>query len=142
MASNKKLLVLPGDGIGPEVVRETLRVVDWMAKKRSVTFDVQEGLVGGAAYDESGTPLTDETLADAVAADAVLFGAVGGPKYDDLPFEKKPERGLLRLRKEMDLFANLRPAQCFDALADFSSLKRDIVAGLDIMIGDDIALER
>ena len=113
MASNKKLLVLPGDGIGPEVVRETLRVVDWMAKKRSVSFDVQEGLVGGAAFDASGTPLTDETLADAVDADAVLFGAVGGPKYDDLPFEKKPERGLLRLRKEIDLFANLRPAMVF-----------------------------
>ena len=134
MASNKKLLVLPGDGIGPEVVRETLRVVDWMAKKRSVSFDVQEGLVGGAAYDASGTPLTDETLADAVDADAVLFGAVGGPNYDDLPFEKKPERGLLRLRKEMDLFANLRPAMVFASMADNSSLKKELVAGLDIMI--------
>ncbi|HEY9567596.1 MAG TPA: 3-isopropylmalate dehydrogenase [Thalassobaculum sp.] len=134
MASNKKLLVLPGDGIGPEVVRETLRVVDWMAKKRSVSFDLQEGLVGGAAYDASGTPLTDETLADAVAADAVLFGSVGGPKYDDLPFEKKPERGLLRLRKEMDLFANLRPAMVFASMADNSSLKQELVSGLDIMI--------
>src|SRR3546814_7422486 len=124
MASNKKLLVRPGDGIGPEVVRETLRVVDLRAKKRSVSFDLQEGLVGGAAYDASGTPLTDETLADAVAADAVLFGSVGGPKYDDLPFEKKPERGLLRLRKEMDLFANLRPAMVFASRADTRSEER------------------
>jgi 3-isopropylmalate dehydrogenase len=134
MASNKKLLVLAGDGIGPEVVRETLRVVDWLAKKRSVSFDVQEGLVGGAAYDAHRTPLTDETLADAVAADAVLFGSVGGPKYDDLPFEMKPERGLLRLRKEMDLFANLRPAMVFASMADNSSLKKELVSGLDIMI--------
>ena len=134
MASNKKLLVLPGDGIGPEVVNEVLRLIDWMAKKRSVSFDIQEGKVGGAAYDADGTPLTDETMADAVHADAVLFGAVGGPQYDDLPFELKPERGLLRLRKEMDLFANLRPAMVFDAMADNSSLKRDLVAGLDILI--------
>ena len=134
MASNKKLLVLPGDGIGPEVVGETLRVVDWMAKRRSVSFDVEEGLVGGAAYDAHGTALTDETMTDAMHADAVLFCAVGGPKYDDLPFELKPERGLLRLRKEMDLFANLRPAMVFDALADASSLKKELVSGLNIMI--------
>ena len=134
MAANKKLLVLPGDGIGPEVVREVLRVVDWMAKYRAVDFELQEGLVGGAAYDAHGTPLSDETLADAVDADAVLFGSVGGPQYDDLPFEKKPERGLLSLRKEMDLFANLRPAMVFDAMADASSLKRELVAGLDILI--------
>ncbi len=134
MAANKKLLVLPGDGIGPEVVREVLRVVDWMAKHRAVDFELQEGLVGGAAYDAHGTPLSDETLADAVDADAVLFGSVGGPQYDDLPFEKKPERGLLSLRKEMDLFANLRPAMVFDAMADASSLKRELVAGLDILI--------
>ena len=108
MASNRKLLVLPGDGIGPEVVSQVLRVVDWLAAKRSVSFDLQEGLVGGAAYDTHGTPLTDETLSDALAADAILFGSVGGPQYDDLPFELKPERGLLRLRKEMDLFANGR----------------------------------
>jgi 3-isopropylmalate dehydrogenase len=90
---------------------------------------VSEDLVGGAAYDAHGTPLTDETMAKAQEVDAVLLGAVGGPKYDVLDFSVKPERGLLRLRKEMDLFANLRPAQCFDALADFSSLKRDVVAG-------------
>ena len=134
MASNKKLLVLPGDGIGPEVVGETLRVVDWMAKKRSVSFDIEEGLVGGAAYDAHGTALTDETMTDATHADAVLFGAVGGPKYDDLPFELKPERGLLRLRKDLGLYANLRPALCFDALVDASTLKPEVVAGLDIMI--------
>ena len=134
MASNRKLLVLPGDGIGPEVVGQVLRVVDWLARRRSISFDLQQGLVGGAAYDAHGTPLTDETLADAVAADAVLFGSVGGPAYDDLPFELKPERGLLRLRKEMDLFANLRPAMVFEAMADASSLKRELVVGLDILI--------
>jgi 3-isopropylmalate dehydrogenase len=95
---------------------------------------VSEDLVGGAAYDAHGVPLHDDTMAKAQEVDAVLLGAVGGPKYDVLDFSVKPERGLLRLRKEMDLFANLRPAQCFDALADFSSLKKDIVAGLDIMI--------
>ncbi len=99
-----------------------------------IKFDVSEGLVGGAAYDIHGTPLHDDTMAKAQEVDAVLLGAVGGPAYDDLDFSVKPERGLLRLRKEMDLFANLRPAQCFDALADFSSLKTDIVSGLDIMI--------
>ena len=91
-------------------------------------------MVGGAACDVHGVPLADATMAKAQAVDAVLLGAVGGPKYDVLDFSVKPERGLLRLRKEMDLFANLRPAQCFDALADFSSLKREVVAGLDILI--------
>ena len=134
MASNKSLLVLPGDGIGPEVMREVRRVVDWMDRRRAVNFDIQEGKVGGAAIDAHGTPLTDETMADAMNVDAVLLGAVGGPKWDNLPFDQKPERGLLRLRKEMDLFANLRPAICFDALVDASSLKADLVSGLDIMI--------
>jgi 3-isopropylmalate dehydrogenase len=134
MASNKNLLILPGDGIGPEVMREVRRVIDWMDRRRAVTFDVSEGLVGGCAYDAHGTPLTDETMADAMAADAVLLGAVGGPKWDDLPFDQKPERGLLRLRKEMDLFANLRPAMCFDALVDASTLKPEIISGLDILI--------
>lgn len=132
--ANPSLLILPGDGIGPEVMAEVRRVIDWFGANKNLTFDVSEDLVGGAAYDAHGTPLTDETMARAQAVDAVLLGAVGGPKYDVLDFSVKPERGLLRLRKEMDLFANLRPAQCFDALADFSSLKRDIVAGLDIMI--------
>lgn len=132
--SNPSLLILPGDGIGPEVMAEVRKVINWMADAKGVTFDVSEDLVGGAAYDAHGAPLSDATMAKAQQVDAVLLGAVGGPKYDTLDFSVKPERGLLRLRKEMDLFANLRPAQCFDALADFSSLKRDIVAGLDIMI--------
>jgi 3-isopropylmalate dehydrogenase len=132
--STPSLLILPGDGIGPEVMAEVTKVIDWLGQRRGLKFDVSEDLVGGCAYDKHGTPLHDDTMAKAQAVDAVLLGAVGGPKYDDLDFSVKPERGLLRLRKEMDLFANLRPAQCFDALADFSSLKRDVVAGLDIMI--------
>jgi 3-isopropylmalate dehydrogenase len=134
MAKNRKLLILAGDGIGPEVMRQVVRVIDWFARKRAVSFDVQEGLVGGGAIDRHGVPLTDATMADAMAADAVLLGAVGGPKWDNLPFEKKPERGLLRLRKEMELFANLRPALVFDALVDASTLKPDLVRGLDLMI--------
>ena len=132
--SAKKILVLPGDGIGPEAMQQVYRVIDWLAKKRSVSFDVSEGLCGGASIDAHGIPLTDETMADAMNADAVLLGAVGGPKWDSLPFEIKPERALLRLRKEMDLFANLRPALVFDALAEASTLKTDLVKGLDIMI--------
>ena len=134
MAGNRKLLVLPGDGIGPEVMRQVRRVVDWLAKSRSVAFEVSEGLIGGSAIDRYGTPLSEETLADAVAADAVLLGAVGGPRWDDVDFEIRPEAGLLRLRKELDLFANLRPALVFPALADASSLKRELVEGLDIII--------
>ncbi len=134
MPANKKLLILAGDGIGPEVVRQVRRAVDWLDRRRHVSFEIAEGLVGGAAIDAHGLPLTDETLADAIGSDAVLFGSVGGPKWETLPFEVQPERGLLRLRKEMDLFANLRPAIVFDALADASSLKREIVSGLDIMI--------
>ncbi len=128
------LLILPGDGIGPEVMAEVRRIIDWFGTRRGIAFDVSEDLVGGSAYDVHGVPLADATMEKAQAVDAVLLGAVGGPKYDALDFSVKPERGLLRLRKEMDLFANLRPAQCFDALADFSSLKKDVVAGLDIMI--------
>ncbi|NYS24420.1 3-isopropylmalate dehydrogenase [Rhodobacteraceae bacterium 2376] len=132
--SNPSILILPGDGIGPEVMTEVRKVIDWFGARRGLAFDVTEDLVGGAAYDAHGTPLSDETMERAQAADAVLLGAVGGPKYDELDFSVKPERGLLRLRKEMDLYSNLRPAQCFDALADFSSLKREVVAGLDIVI--------
>ncbi len=134
MASNRKLLVLPGDGIGPEAMKQVRRVVDWFDKRRTVSFDVKEGLVGGISYEKHGTPLTDATMELAQNCDATLFGAVGGPQWDNLPFDKKPERGLLRLRKEMDLFANLRPAIVFEALADASSLKRELVAGLDILI--------
>ncbi|TDT73677.1 3-isopropylmalate dehydrogenase [Litoreibacter halocynthiae] len=132
--SNPSILILPGDGIGPEVMAQVTRIIDWFGDKRDLKFDVETDLVGGAAYDKHGVPLSDETMARAMEVDAVLLGAVGGPKYDNLDFSVKPERGLLRLRKEMDLFSNLRPAQCFDALADFSSLKKDIVSGLDIMI--------
>jgi 3-isopropylmalate dehydrogenase len=127
------LLILPGDGIGPEVMAEVRKVIGWFGT-HGLEFAVEEDLVGGRSWDAHGTPLTDATMVKAQAADAVLLGAVGGPQYDDLDFAVKPERGLLRLRKEMDLYANLRPAQCFDALADFSSLKREVVAGLDIMI--------
>src|ERR1043166_5044757 len=132
--SNRKILVLPGDGIGPEIMREVMRVVEFFDRRRIASFEVTEGLVGGCAYDASGTPLTDATMAEALAADAVLFGSVGGPKWESLPFELQPERGLLRLRKEMDLFANLRPAVVFEALADASALKHELVAGLDLMI--------
>ena len=134
MSDRYSLLILPGDGIGPEVMAEVVKVIDWFAANRGMAFDVSHDLVGGAAYDAHGAPLSDATMAKALAVDAVLLGAVGGPKYDALDFSVKPERGLLRLRKEMDLYANLRPAQCFDALADFSSLKREVVAGLDILI--------
>ena len=132
--STPSLLILPGDGIGAEVMVEVRKVIDWFGANRGLSFDVSEDLIGGAAYDVHGTPLADETMAKAQEVDAVLLGAVGGPAYDNLDFSVKPERGLLRIRKEMDLYANLRPAQCFDALADFSSLKADVVGGLDIMI--------
>jgi len=132
--ANPSILILPGDGIGPEVMAEVRKVIDWFGANEGLAFDVSEDLVGGAAYDVHGKPLADATMEKAQDADAVLLGAVGGPKYDNLDFSVKPERGLLRLRKEMDLYSNLRPAQCFDALADFSSLKKDVVAGLDIMI--------
>ena len=134
MTSNKKIIVLAGDGVGPEVIDETKKILDWFAKYQGINFNIQESLVGGAAYDKYGVPLTEETLSDAVEADAILFGSVGGPQYDDVDFEKKPERGLLKLRKEMDLFANLRPAMVFPALANSSTLKEEIISGLDILI--------
>lgn len=134
MPANKSLLVLPGDGIGPEVIGEVRRVVDWMDKRRAVSFNVEEDLVGGAAIDKHDIPLADATMDKALSVDAVILGAVGGPKWDELPFERKPERGLLRLRKEMQLYANLRPALCFEALVDASSLKPEFVSGLDVMI--------
>ena len=130
----KKLLILPGDGIGSEVMAQVRRIIDWLAKKRNLEFELSEGLIGGAGYDACGTPLPPETLVAADAADAVLLGAVGGPKWDDLPFDKKPERGLLGIRKHMGLFANLRPAVVFDALVEASTLKPEVVSGLDIMI--------
>jgi len=134
MTTNRKVLMLPGDGIGPEVMHEVSRVIKWMNDNCGTAFDIQEGLCGGAAYDAHGTSLTNETLTEAMASDAILFGSVGGPKWDNVPREERPEAGLLRLRKEMDLFANLRPATVLDALADASTLKKEVVSGLDIMI--------
>jgi 3-isopropylmalate dehydrogenase len=134
MASNKSLLILPGDGIGPEAMTEVRRIVDWMEDNRAVKFDVDEDLVGGSSIDAHGVPITDEVVDKAQKVDAVLLGAVGGPKWDNLDFSIKPERGLLRLRKDLQLYANLRPAICFDALVDASSLKPELVSGLDIMI--------
>ena len=129
-----KILLLPGDGIGPEVIAETRRVMDWMTKHRGVQFAIDQGLVGGAAIDAEGAPVSEETMKKALASDAVMFGSVGGPKWDNLPFEQKPERGLLRLRKDLELFANLRPAICFDALKDASTLRPEVVSALDILI--------
>ncbi len=134
MPETKRLLILAGDGIGPEVMGEVRRVMDWLEKRRSITFEVEEDKIGGAAFEAYGDPLTDDTLAKADAADAVLLGAVGGPQWDTVPFDKRPERGLLRLRKDLGLFANLRPAIVFDALVEASTLRADVVAGLDIMI--------
>jgi 3-isopropylmalate dehydrogenase len=128
------VLLLPGDGIGPELMAEVRRTMNWFARRQGISFETDEDLVGGVSIDRHGTPLTDAVMAKALDADAVLFGAVGGPRYDDLPFEQKPERGLLRLRKKLGLFANLRPAKVFDALVDSSSLKPELVRGLDIMI--------
>jgi len=128
------LLILPGDGIGPEVMDEVCRIIDWFESKKNIKFEKTFDLVGGAAFDKHGVPLSDETLSKANEVDAILLGAVGGPKYDKLDFLLKPERGLLKLRKELDLYSNLRPAQCFDALSEYSSLKPEIVSGLDIMI--------
>ena len=134
MAASKTILMLPGDGIGPEVMTEVRRLVEWLGRDRGIPFEVEEGLVGGCAIDAHGVPLTDETMAAAMKADAVLLGAVGGPAWDGVDFAIRPEAGLLRLRKEMELFANLRPAIVFPALADASTLKKEVVAGLDIMI--------
>jgi 3-isopropylmalate dehydrogenase len=134
MPANKKLLILPGDGIGPEVMREVRRVIDWMDRRRMVTFDVSDDYVGGASIDAKGTPITDETMQKARDTDAILFGSVGGPKWDKLGFDMRPELAILRLRKELDLFANLRPATVLDPLVDASTLKADVIRGLDIMI--------
>ncbi|MBV1901548.1 MAG: 3-isopropylmalate dehydrogenase [Kordiimonadaceae bacterium] len=129
------IMLLPGDGIGPEIMAQVRRVMTWVEGAYDVTFDISEGLIGGCAYDAEGSPLTDETLAKAQASDAVLLGCVGGPKWDGkTAYDKRPEAGLLGIRKGLGLFANLRPAMCFDALADASSLKREFVAGLDILI--------
>ena len=132
--SSYNLLMLPGDGIGPEVVNEVERVIDWFNKNTDSKFEIEKDLVGGSAYDAHGAAISDAAMDLAHKSDAVIFGAVGGPKWDNVPFEVRPEAGLLRLRKELDLFANLRPAICYKALADASSLKRELVEGLDILI--------
>ena len=134
MSETKTILALGGDGIGPEVMAEARKALDAAAAKFGLSLKIEDDLVGGAAYDAHGTPATEEMMAKAHAADAVLFGAVGGPTYDALPFADKPERALLRLRKDLKLYANLRPAVVFEALADASALKPEIVSGLDIMI--------
>jgi 3-isopropylmalate dehydrogenase len=134
MTANKTLLLLPGDGIGPEVMAQAKRVLNWLQKTNRASFEISEDLVGGAAIDAHGVPITEATMVRALAADAVLFGSVGGPKWDSVPFDIRPEAALLRLRKDLGVFANLRPAKVFDALADASSLKPELVRGLDILI--------
>src|SRR5215208_3939509 len=129
-----KLLLLAGDGIGAEVMAEVKRLIAWMNAHGMGTFECEEGLVGGCAYDAHGVAITDATMAQAQACDAVIFGAVGGPKWDKVTYEVRPEAGLLRLRKDLGLFANIRPAICYPALAESSSLKREVVDGLDIII--------
>ena len=131
---NKSILVLAGDGIGPEVVREAKKIFSWFNQHTKHEFILSEGLIGGAAIDQSGVPLPDETLVEAKRVDSVLLGAVGGPKWDHLAINLRPEKGLLKIRKELNLFANLRPALLFPALAGASPLKKDLIAGLDLMI--------
>ncbi len=129
----RKFLLLPGDGIGPEVIGEVKKIINWFNKNKSLDFEIEEELVGGASYEKNGTPITDEVFYKALESEAVILGAVGGPKWDDLEFSKKPERALLKLRKELKLFANLRPAICFKQLVDASSLKPDLISDLDIL---------
>ncbi|BBE73477.1 3-isopropylmalate dehydrogenase [Oharaeibacter diazotrophicus] len=133
MATNT-LLLLPGDGIGPEIMAEVKEIIALLNGRGLTDFATDEGLVGGSAYDAHGAAISEADMAKALSADAVLFGAVGGPKWDGVPYDVRPEAGLLRLRKDLGLFANLRPAICYPALADASSLKREVVEGLDILI--------
>lgn len=131
---SKKILVLPGDGIGPEIVAQAVRVLELLRTRAGLDVTISEAAVGGAAYDEAGHPLPKATLAMARQADAILLGAVGGPQYESLPRELRPEKALLGLRSELKLFSNLRPALMYPALTGASSLKPEVVAGLDIMI--------
>jgi 3-isopropylmalate dehydrogenase len=130
----KKILLIEGDGIGPEVVAQTKKIIDFFSKNTDKKFETENALLGGIAYDKAGTPFPKETLDLARQSDAILLGAVGGPKWESLEYQHRPERGLLGIRKELELFANLRPAKVFNALTDSSTLKREIVLGLDIMI--------
>lgn len=134
MSKNFTLTILPGDGIGPEAMTEVRKVINWLESNGDISFTLHEDDIGGTAYDRYGVPLADETLEKCQASDAVIMGSVGGPQWDNVDYDKRPEAGLLRLRKEMQLFANLRPALVFDALIDASSLKPEIVKGLDILI--------
>ena len=129
----RKILLLPGDGIGPEVIAEVKKIIEWFNSNKSLDFEIDQDLVGGAAYDKHGTPITDEAFYKAQESAAVILGAVGGPKWDNIELSKKPERALLKLRKELKLFANLRPAICFKQLVDASSLKPEFVSNLDIL---------
>ena len=130
----ENILILPGDGIGPEVMGEVARIIDWFGTHKGFDVSIDHDLVGGCAYDAHGAAISDAAMEKALAADAVLLGAVGGPQWDNVAYEARPEAGLLRLRADLELFANLRPAICFSALAEASSLKRELVEGLDIMI--------
>ena len=130
----RKILLLPGDGIGPEVIGEVRKIINWFNVKKSLDFEIDEDLAGGSSFDKYGTPITDEVFYKALESAVIMLGAVGGPKWDKVEFSKKPERALLKLRKELKLFANLRPAICFKQLVDASTLKPEIVSGLDIMI--------
>jgi 3-isopropylmalate dehydrogenase len=132
--TTKNILLIEGDGIGPEVVLQARRILDFFSKNTDKKFECENALLGGSAYDQVGTPFPEATLNLAKASDAVLLGAVGGPKWEVLEYKHRPERGLLGMRKELELFANLRPAKVFEALADSSSLKKEIVSNLDIMI--------
>jgi len=131
---SKQILVLPGDGIGPEIMAEAVKVLEAASGRFGLAFDLVHDDLGGAAYDRYGSPLADETLARAKAADAVLLGAVGGPKWDTIDPALRPERGLLKIRSQLGLFANLRPALLYPQLADASTLKPEVVAGLDVLI--------
>ena len=130
----RKILLLPGDGIGPEVIDEVRKIIQWFNTNKSLDFEIDQDLEGGCSYDKHGIPITDEVFYKALESEIVMLGAVGGPKWENLDFSKKPERALLKLRKELKLFANLRPAICFEQLVDASTLKSEIVSGLDIMI--------
>ncbi|HBF31710.1 3-isopropylmalate dehydrogenase [Rhizobium sp.] len=130
----RKLFLLPGDGIGPEAMNEVRKIISYMNTELDGGFETDEGLVGGCAYEAHGAAISEEDMTKALEADAVLFGAVGGPQWDGVPYDVRPEAGLLRLRKDLELFANLRPAICYPALAAASSLKPELVEGLDILI--------
>ncbi|MGN7613892.1 3-isopropylmalate dehydrogenase [Magnetococcales bacterium HHB-1] len=131
---SKKILLLPGDGIGQEIIAEARKVLQWLTQEMGVELAQEEALIGGTAYDETGTPLPEETVTKAKAADAVLLGAVGGLKWESLDYSVRPERGLLGIRKALDLYCNLRPAKVFPQLADASTLKKEVVSGIDIMV--------